>query len=410
MTSKPLYVRRLLAVCLTTLLMDSAYSKYDLSSEAPISSPYELLDFQSEMSRMSESQKEDLVGKNMKLKAMYDLSKNIAIRAAMRSQLQSFEKDINQYSRQLDAIYNFSPLMIQGRVVPPVIAEAHNLYNQPNANQIRLSKAIYSIEKQAYFSSTAPNWRNYLKFSNEASAFEKYTYSGGYMEPKSQKEKEVWEKGTIEGWRLGIEQANVVLSQSFDRLNTDYIGMIRFHRFVIEGKINMPVINQYNLYDTNSGDKMVLDEQLLKIQVLPSFSSNKLSIERGNVTQYTTNNASRNLMDLIKDSIRSETIITKPAVIKVDENLKFPVDKLEIIQNEKVEPRAWEKTSYDRSRLHPANPPTDLEVKPVQNSPRKVESQTSSPDKVNQSNQDVSSIYNNTSSKSYAEVYGRNGK
>lgn len=387
MTSKPLYVRTLLGACLMTLLMNSAYSKYDLSTDRPISSPYELLDFQSEMSRMSGAQKEDLVGKSMKLKAMYDLSKNIAIRAAMRSQLQSFEGDINQYSRQLDAIYNFSPLMIQGRVVPPVITEAHNLYNQPNPNQIRLSKAIYSIDKQAYFSSTAPNWRSYLKFPNETNAFEKFTYSGGDMQPKTAAEKQVWEKGTVEGWRLGLEQANIILNQSFDRLNTDYIGMIRFHRFVIEGKINMPVINQYNLYDTNSGDKMVLDEQLLKIQVLPSFNNNKLSIERDNVVQYTGNNVSPALINLVKDSIHSETIVTKPIVIRVDENLKFPVDKMEIIQNNKSETRGWEKTNYDRSKLHPANPPTDLEIKPVQNSPRNIENQTSSPNKVEESQQ-----------------------
>lgn len=76
-------------------------------------------------------------------------------------------------SRQLDAIYNFNALMIQGKVVPPVISEANDLYNQKGTDQIRLTKRVYNIEKQASFSSTAPNWRSYLNVNYEADAFDK---------------------------------------------------------------------------------------------------------------------------------------------------------------------------------------------------------------------------------------------
>ena len=204
-------------------------------------------------------------------KAMMEYAKMTAIRAAMSMRFKQIQWAVQTNSRNLDAIYNFQPLMIQQRVVPPVITEARNLYNQDNHMQIRLSRAIYNIVKQARFSTTAPNWRDYLNFSYESNAFPDYAFVSKEIYPKTSHERKLWEDATKEGWRLGLAQANGILQQAMDRLNRDYIGMIRFHEFVLDGKINSPVINSYNLYDNNDGDRLRIDEQLLQIEVLPSF-------------------------------------------------------------------------------------------------------------------------------------------
>lgn len=321
-------------------------------NDRPFSSPYELMDFQNKMSASSEKERADLIGQNLKLKAMYDFSKNIAIRAAISSQLQGAKQSIDTYSRQLDAIYNFAPLMIQGRVVPPVITEAHNLYNQTDKLQIRLSSAIYTIDKQAYFSSTAPNWRDYLKFPEETNAFEKFGYVTGEMKPKTPEEKEVWEKGTLDGWNLGVAQANVILNQSFDRLNRDYIGMIRFHKFTIEGKINMPIISNYNLYDTNSGDKLILDEKLLKINVLPTFTKNTLSNNK-EIQAVAGSNVSPALRELLVSNLKDKNLVKPPASTTI-ENSQLIVDKMEAVQNNKHQQKPWSD--------YPNNPVVEMPV------------------------------------------------
>lgn len=258
-------------ITILTTASTAAVANTSWNNEHKISSPQELLEWQERMSNASDEEREDLLSRDIKLQAMHNYAKTVAIRAAMSSRLNEMSRDVTKHSRQLDAIYNFSPLMIQQRVVPPVITEARNLYNQDGNLQIRLSDAIFNIEQQAYFSSTAPNWRTYLSFENRGNAYEKLSYVSGEMKPSNDIEEEIWIDGTTEGWRIGLEQANVVLQQAMDRLNRDYVGMVRFHEMVLQGKITMPSVSNYDLYDNNEGDRLILGEELLQIDVLPTF-------------------------------------------------------------------------------------------------------------------------------------------
>lgn len=269
---------RPLFMALTFLLVGQTSNAYISNSEKvefnkPINDVYSLLQFQSKMANVSDSKREKLIGQDIRYKNIYDHARSIAIRASMSTSLNNFDDVIQSKARELDAIYNFQPLMIADRVVPPVITEARNLYNQLGKDQIRLSTAVFNIDKQAYFSSNPPNWRNYLKFRNEGAAFERFSYLGGDLSPKDVNEQRIWEQATLEGWDIGNREANKVIEQGMQRLNKDYIGMIRFHQLVLEGKITMPSVSNYNLYDTNSGDRLVVDEQLLRIDVLPTFKN-----------------------------------------------------------------------------------------------------------------------------------------
>ena len=237
-----------------------------------INSAYDLLRFQEQMSKQGIESREELISRSIRLKAMTEHAKAVAIRSGIKSRINTIDQAIKANSRGLDAIYDFAPLMIDGKVVPPVISEANNLYNQKGDMQVNTAAKIFKIVKQARFASTATNWREYLVFPVESSAFEKYAYVAGDMKPKDDIELKAWQEATMEGWDLGVNQANIILKQGMERLNRDYLGMIRFHQFVMQGKLSMPVINQYNLYDTNDGTTMVLDENMLRISVLPTFN------------------------------------------------------------------------------------------------------------------------------------------
>lgn len=274
--------KSVLVVCVSTTLAmlstGSMAAPYGQKStvDDEISSAYDLLNFQEKMSRGNIEQREELISRSIKLKAMTEYAKSVAIRAGIKARIATINEVIEGNSRNLDAIYDFDALMIEGKVSPPVISEATNLYNQKNDTQINRASRMFKIEKQARFSSTASNWREYLAFPVEASAFERYAYIAGEMKPKDDIELKVWRDATIEGWDLGVRQADIILEQSLARLNRDYIGQVRFHQFVMQGKLTMPVINQYNLYDKNDGMTMVVDEDMLKISVLPTFKDQEM--------------------------------------------------------------------------------------------------------------------------------------
>lgn len=253
-----------------TSLADKAF---EIESEtAKINSMYELLQYQ-QNAKQNSLKMLSAIEQQARETAMKEYAYNLAIKTAITSQLGKAHDDVKANSRNLDAIYNFEQLMIQGKVVPPVITEARNLYNQNTPNQIRLSGAVYDIYAQARFSSTAPNWRDYLVFPNERDAYELIAFGATGFEPKNERERKIWVTATKQGWDAGIAQANDMVLTAMDRLNRDYVGMVRFHTFVAQGRVSMPVISSYNLYDSNLGERLVLDERLLQIQTLPTFKT-----------------------------------------------------------------------------------------------------------------------------------------
>ncbi|WP_323025705.1 type IV secretory system conjugative DNA transfer family protein [Castellaniella sp.] len=199
--------------------------------------------------------------------ALLDTALGVGVKAGIAWQLDKIRKEIKVRERALDTIYDFGGIMIQNRVVPPVIIEATDLYNQDGDYALRLSGAYYKIETQARFSSVPPSWRAYLSFpegSRPASGYD-------MIKPDSSAEKDLWKLGVADGWQQGVHQANVMLEHSMDLLNRDFTGMLRFHRFVLQGKITMPVIASESIPVSHDGATMTVDETLLRITTLSEF-------------------------------------------------------------------------------------------------------------------------------------------
>jgi len=200
--------------------------------------------------------------------AILDTALGIGVKAGMAWQLRNIDNAVKRHQRELDTVYDFGHLMIQDRVVPPVITEARDLYNQDSDYVLRLSGAYYKIEYQARFSSVAPNWRDYLTFPTPN--LDRDLMSA--LLPRDSDEKRVWELAVADGWKQGVEQANLMLQYGLDKMNRDYTGMLRFHSFVIQGKLTMPVIASESIAVTNNGQTMAVDETLLRITTLPEFN------------------------------------------------------------------------------------------------------------------------------------------
>lgn len=213
-------------------------------------------------------------------KALFNTALSVGVKAGLAWQINNIEKVIQRRARELDTIYDFGHLLIQDRVVPPVITEARDLYNQDGDYAFRLSGAYYTIENQARFSSVAPNWRAYLSFP-ESSVDRSSLIS---MFPRDDNEEEVWRLAVADGWKQGVEQANLMLEYGMDRMNRDFTGMIRFHTFVMEGKITMPAIAFDQIPVTKSGSTMAIDESIFRITTLPEFNGNMKTWSAGVTT------------------------------------------------------------------------------------------------------------------------------
>lgn len=221
-----------------------------------------------------------------RLQAVYDTALGLGVNSGIAWQLAAIRKTITKQERNLDTVYNFNPLMIKGRVVPPVITETRDVYSQEGEQALRLSGAYYKIEKQAHFSSVPPNWRGYLDFPQPTIN----TVAITSLKPKDSDEEKIWESAVKDGWQQGIEQANIMFEHGLDQLNRDYTGMMRFHRFALKGMITLPAIASESINVTSTGQTMAVDETLLRLTTLPEFNS-KMNAWGGEITSSSTHRA-----------------------------------------------------------------------------------------------------------------------
>jgi defect-in-organelle-trafficking protein DotC len=211
------------------------------------------------------------VGESARKEAILDTGLSIGVKGGLAYQLNNIRNSVSEHERDFDTLYDFSTLMIQDRVIPPVITQAKDLYNQDGDFALRLSSTYYEIVTQAKFSSVPPNWRGYLTFPK--SGFTADFINTG-LKPKGSEEIKLFNLAISDGWLQGVDQANLMLTNALDRLNRDFKGMLLFHQLVIEGKITMPIIASSQISVTNDGNKMSVDNTLLRITKLPEFDSN----------------------------------------------------------------------------------------------------------------------------------------
>lgn len=175
------------------------------------------------------------------------------------------EKD----KKYLDSIFNFNAMMLEHGVLPPVLETGDNNLNLADADTIRVADRTYKIVQQAKFTTTPPNWRDYLWLN-----YPKPTLPDRSLLPKNTAEHKVWRDGIRAGWDKGIEQGYVIFQQNMARLKRDYHGMMLYRKLLTSKMISAPYVARTELGVTGDGNDMRINDQVLRIVEHPQLQTN----------------------------------------------------------------------------------------------------------------------------------------
>lgn len=168
--------------------------------------------------------------------------------------------ELDKEASSMDKTFDFTKVTIDNGVMAPVLTEGLSNYAQESDDQVRIADKIYKIESPAKFVSVYPNWRGYLTFS-----FPAYdTPSSAYL-PKNDGEKQIWDEAVKKGWLTGVRQADRIVESSFNRLNRDYQGMMKYKILLAQGLITPTIIAKQNLGVTGGGKEMAINDQVFRI-------------------------------------------------------------------------------------------------------------------------------------------------
>ncbi|MRU28329.1 type IV secretory system conjugative DNA transfer family protein [Xylella fastidiosa] len=208
---------------------------------------------------------------DLRLQMLTEAGKTIGFRGGMAARAHVLRDVLNARAKNLDTIFEFSPLINRNGTIPPVIVEAREL-SSFSIDQIRTANRVYKIEKEERFVSVPPTWRDYLLVG--------LSIKGGVdlptfdTRPQNSNERAVWHDAVKNGWNAGEQQADRILAANFNRLTRDYIGMLRYSTLVQEGMISTTRVAESSQTVTGDARQLTLGDTLRRVTSKAAFETN----------------------------------------------------------------------------------------------------------------------------------------
>jgi defect-in-organelle-trafficking protein DotC len=202
-------------------------------------------------------------------KALEDTAMSVGARGGLAWASEKINERLTKDRWYLETIYNFNGMMLSHGVLPPVLAEGDNSLNLADSDTIRVADKSYQILQQAQFVTTPPNWREYIWMT-----YTKPELPNRILLPRNKEEQQIWRKAIQDGWQKGIEQAYSIFQENLARLKRDYLGMGLYRKLLQEKMVSPPYVSRTRLGVTGNGSDMRINDQILRITVLPKLQTN----------------------------------------------------------------------------------------------------------------------------------------
>ncbi|NCX93307.1 MAG: hypothetical protein EBX40_01360 [Gammaproteobacteria bacterium] len=124
-------------------------------------------------------------------RAVKEAAESLGMQAGLQYESDQIDQVLKEHETQLDRIFNFSVLLYQNNVLPPVIVKASNtVHINEDGDFMRIAGQTYRIIQQVRFVTASPTWRDYLWMD-----YPKPEMPDRSVLPKNDEEKEMWQLG-----------------------------------------------------------------------------------------------------------------------------------------------------------------------------------------------------------------------
>lgn len=203
----------------------------------------------------SNSARVDAAKEAARMSIVRDAATTYGVQAGYAARAQEIRDILHGRVSRLDAIYNCEPLMIRGRMVPPVVELVERVQAIDNGGRVmRETAQVYRVTRAAELTTTPPTWRAWLTIAPRP-----VQRPDDQALPASAAERRVWEAAVRKAWSYGVKQANAVVTTQLHKLTHDYEGMLRYRRLVAKGVISPAQMQQ-------TGDSAVVNAEQLRVE------------------------------------------------------------------------------------------------------------------------------------------------
>lgn len=185
--------------------------------------------------------------KEMRVRIIRDAGYTMGVQAGAKWRNEQIQVVLDKRAADLDRIFAFRLLLIDGQVLPPVIVRSDRSM-QVNDRTVVRTGSSFKIIKDARFVSNPPSWRDYLLAEFSVGDISTHIY------PRTDREVEEWEAAIRRGWTAGIAQADSIFVINLRKLTRDLRGLILFRQLAGQGYVSLPQVAQ-GQYAIRVGEK-----------------------------------------------------------------------------------------------------------------------------------------------------------
>lgn len=150
----------------------------------------------------------------------------------------------------------------QTLMVPPSVSEEQMAFAlSENGRVAHETGRIYRITRQASLASRPPTWRSYL-----VQVWPNPSPPGDALRPKTDDESQWWAHCVAEGWDRGRKQATEIFENRLGLLESDIIGMERYHILLRAGLVEQPHLSILRAAAKGRGDVVRYGDTVTRIR------------------------------------------------------------------------------------------------------------------------------------------------
>jgi len=242
-----------------------------------ISPPPPVLADLEEQTQGDEPNKGEQLGLQIRADAMREAALSYGARGGLAHRTYEIQRRLAEYDTSLSKTFNFSRLLIpeaSGLLVePPIVSSAERAVIVKSGGQAAATAdRVYRINHAARIVTAARNWRLYLERD-----WGRVEPPPSILLPRDENERVVWRAYVKQGWDEGVKQAEDTYEADLDRMNADFIGMIRYRELLAQGMISPPFTLADDRGITGGGSEMRVGDRGLAItgqsQLIPRSKS-----------------------------------------------------------------------------------------------------------------------------------------
>lgn len=202
----------------------------------------------------------------MRATALRDAALSMGARGGLASRANQINCMLLKFEPYLNRVFNFNAMLLDKSVLPPVLIEGRNTLRLTGTDAIRIEDRNYEILAQAKFVTAPPTWRDYLWMAYTVPEIPDKT-----LLARTRAEGIVWKRYINEGWRAGVQQADLIFKENLGRIKRDFEGMIRYRTLLAQNMVSPPYVAELDLGVTGGGKEMSVNDRVLRITAFPQL-------------------------------------------------------------------------------------------------------------------------------------------